>query len=92
MQQPAEVTVEASPKALPAELRQVIPTADRTKATVMVKVTILDRDPNLKPEMSAKANVLEKARAGGVERGALRNRRSSSPRMRSSRVTAAQGD
>ena len=27
----------------------------------MVKVTILDRDPNLKPEMSAKATFLEKA-------------------------------
>lgn len=60
--QAAEVTVEAFPdKRYRAELRQVIPTADRTKATVMVKVTILDRDPNLKPEMSAKATFLEKA-------------------------------
>jgi RND family efflux transporter MFP subunit len=58
--QPAEVTVEAFPeKKYKAELRQVIPTADRTKATVTVKVTILDRDPNLKPEMSAKATFLE---------------------------------
>jgi HlyD family secretion protein len=62
LRQPAEVTVEAFPeKRYRAELRQVIPTADRTKATVMVKVTILDRDPNLKPEMSAKATFLEKA-------------------------------
>ncbi len=61
MAQPAEVTVEAFPeKRYRAELRQVIPTADRTKATVTVKVTILDRDPNLKPEMSAKATFLEK--------------------------------
>jgi hypothetical protein len=37
----------------------VIPTADRTKATVMVKVTILDKDPDLKPEMSAKATFIE---------------------------------
>ena len=58
--QPAEVTVEAFPeKKYKAELRQIIPTADRTKATVTVKVTILDRDPNLKPEMSAKATFLE---------------------------------
>jgi multidrug efflux pump subunit AcrA (membrane-fusion protein) len=42
----------------------VIPTADRTKATVMVKVTILDKDPDLKPEMSAKATFLEVAQAG----------------------------
>jgi multidrug efflux pump subunit AcrA (membrane-fusion protein) len=43
-----------------AVLRQVIPTADRTKATVMVKVTILDKDRNLKPEMSAKVTFLER--------------------------------
>jgi RND family efflux transporter MFP subunit len=63
--QPAEVTVEAFPdKRYRAQLRQVIPTADRTKATVMVKVTILDKDPNLKPEMSAKATFIEPAREG----------------------------
>jgi HlyD family secretion protein len=62
--QAAEVVVEAFPeKRYKAELRQVIPTADRTKATVMVKVTILDKDPNLKPEMSAKATFLEAAQA-----------------------------
>ena len=61
MRQPAEVTVEAFPeRRYRAELRQVIPTADRTKATVTVKVAMLDRDPNLKPEMSAKATFLEK--------------------------------
>jgi HlyD family secretion protein len=64
--QRAEVTVEAFPdKRYKAELRQVIPTADRTKATVMVKVTILDKDPDLKPEMSAKATFLEPPQAGG---------------------------
>jgi len=58
--QPAEVTVEAFPdKRYRAELRQIIPTADRTKATVQVKVTILDKDENLKPEMSAKVTFLE---------------------------------
>jgi HlyD family secretion protein len=60
--QPAEVQVEAFPdKRYKAQLRQVIPTADRTKATVMVKVTILDKDPNLKPEMSAKATFIAPA-------------------------------
>ena len=58
--QPAEVTVEAIPdRRYKAVLRQVIPTADRTKATGMVKVTILDKDKDLKPEMSAKVTVLE---------------------------------
>lgn len=60
---PAEVTVEAFPdKVYKAALRQVIPTADRTKATVLVKVTLLDKDPNLKPEMSAKVAFLSVAR------------------------------
>lgn len=59
--QPAEATVEAFPgQRYKAVLRQVIPTADRTKATVQVKVTILDKDRNLKPEMSAKVTFLEK--------------------------------
>jgi RND family efflux transporter MFP subunit len=58
--QPAEVTVEAIPdRRYKAVLRQVIPTADRTKATVTVKVTILDKDEDLKPEMSAKVTFLE---------------------------------
>ncbi|HEY6546655.1 MAG TPA: efflux RND transporter periplasmic adaptor subunit, partial [Vicinamibacteria bacterium] len=62
--QPAEATVEAIPdRRYKAVLRQVIPTADRTKATVMVKVTILDKDKDLKPEMSAKVTFLEPEKA-----------------------------
>jgi RND family efflux transporter MFP subunit len=63
--QRAEVIVEAFPnRKYAGVLRQVIPTADRTRATVMVKVTILDKDANLKPEMSAKVTFLEPARSG----------------------------
>jgi RND family efflux transporter MFP subunit len=55
--QPAEITIEAFPdKRYRATLRQVIPTADRTKATVQVKVALVDRDPGVKPEMSAKVS------------------------------------
>jgi HlyD family secretion protein len=61
--QPAEVTVEAFPdRKYRAVLRQVIPTADRTKATVQVKVTILEKDARLKPEMSAKVTFVEPTR------------------------------
>jgi RND family efflux transporter MFP subunit len=63
-EQPAEVTVEAFPdRRYRAVLRQVIPTADRTKATVQVKVTILESDPALRPEMSAKVTFMETASA-----------------------------
>ena len=66
--QPAEVSVEAFPeKRYRAVLRQIIPTADRTRATVQVKVTILDKDPDLKPEMNARVNFLEReAPVGGA--------------------------
>ena len=65
--QPAEVTVEAFPdRQYRAVLRQIIPTADRTKATVQVKVTILDKDPKLRPEMSAKVQFLEPAAAASA--------------------------
>ena len=65
--QPAEVSVEAFPeKRYRAVLRQIIPTADRTRATVQVKVTILDKDPDLKPEMNAKVNFLEREAPAGA--------------------------
>lgn len=61
--QPAEVIVQAFPdRRYRAVLRQIIPTADRTKATVMAKVTILDKDKDLKPEMSANVTFLEAAK------------------------------
>jgi HlyD family secretion protein len=63
--QPAEITVEAFPdKRYKAVLRQVIPTADRTKATVLTKVTLLEKDKDLKPEMSAKVTFLEAGTPG----------------------------
>jgi multidrug efflux pump subunit AcrA (membrane-fusion protein) len=45
------------------KMAEVGETADRTKATVMVKVTLVDKDDNLKPEMSAKVTFLERAPA-----------------------------
>ena len=59
--QPAEVSLDAIPDhSYRAVLRQVIPTADRTKATIMVKVRLLEKDANLRPEMSAKVTFLER--------------------------------
>jgi RND family efflux transporter MFP subunit len=62
--QAALVTVEAFPdRRYRGVLRQVIPSADRTRATVLVRVTLLDKDRDLKPEMSARADFLEGAGA-----------------------------
>ena len=90
-EQPAEVTVEAFPdRRYRAVLRQIIPTADRTKATVQVKVTILERDPQLRPEMSAKVQFEEPkaaeadAPSGAGGHGALR--RGGAPRRQAGGV------
>jgi len=53
--QPARITLDAYPDtSFSGAVRQVVPTADRQKATVLVKVSILDRDPRILPEMGAK--------------------------------------
>jgi len=53
--QAASVTLDAYPDtSFRAQVRQIVPTADRQKATVLVKVSILDRDPRILPEMGAK--------------------------------------
>ena len=53
--QPCRITLDAYPDtSFAGRVRQVVPTADRQKATVQVKVSILDRDPRILPEMGAK--------------------------------------
>ena len=68
--QPAKVSVEAFPdRVYRAVLRQIIPTADRTKATITVKVAIVGKDSDLRPEMSAKVTFLEPARKAASPSG-----------------------
>src|SRR3954447_16176347 len=62
--QPAEVTVDAFPgRKWSGRLRQIVPTADRAKAVVKVKVAILNPDARLLPEMSASVSFLNTARS-----------------------------
>jgi RND family efflux transporter MFP subunit len=66
---PARITLDAYPDTtFRGEVRQVVPTADRQRATVQVKVSILDRDPRILPEMGAKVDFLEpeQPRAAGA--------------------------
>jgi RND family efflux transporter MFP subunit len=58
--QRARITLDAYPDtAFRGEVRQVVPTADRQRATVQVKVGILDRDPRILSEMGARVDFLE---------------------------------
>lgn len=65
--QGARITLDAYPDtSFAGRVRQVVPTADRQRATVQVKVTIVDRDPRILPEMGARVDFLEpEARLAG---------------------------
>ena len=53
--QPAEITLDAVPdKVYHGKLRQIVPAADRQKATVRVKVAFLDADDRVLPDLSAR--------------------------------------
>jgi multidrug efflux pump subunit AcrA (membrane-fusion protein) len=46
----------------------IVPTADRTKATVMVKVRFIEKDSRILPEMRAKVSFLSRPVQKGEER------------------------
>ena len=55
----AEITLDAYPNdRYPGRVRQIVPTADRQKATVLVKVTFDSLDARVLPEMGAKVTFL----------------------------------
>jgi len=59
--QPCEVTLDALPGVrFRAVVHTIVPTADRSKASVMVKVRFIDRDNRILPEMSAKVAFLKR--------------------------------
>jgi HlyD family secretion protein len=65
--QPARITLDAYPDtSFRGTVRMVVPTADRQRATVQVKVSILDHDPRILTEMGARVEFLEPARAAGA--------------------------
>ncbi len=58
--QPCEIQLDALPdRRFRGEVHTIVPTADRTKASVMVKVKFIDHDPRVLPEMSARVAFLE---------------------------------
>jgi RND family efflux transporter MFP subunit len=66
--QPCEIQLDALPdKRFRGTVHMIVPTADRAKASVMVKVRFLDKDPRILPEMSAKVAFLEHAVTGNEE-------------------------
>lgn len=70
---PAEVKLQAYPdQAFRGRLRQIFPSADRAKAIVEVRVSILNADAHVKPEMTASVTFQEPrpAASGGSSEAA----------------------
>jgi RND family efflux transporter MFP subunit len=66
--QPCEIHLDALPDSrFKGVIHMIVPTADRSKASVMVKVRFLDPDPRILPEMSAKVAFLSRAVTSGEE-------------------------
>ena len=64
--QPCEIQLDALPDLrLRGVVQRIVPTVDRAKATVLVKIRFVDHDPQVLPEMSAKVAFLEKEMAAG---------------------------
>ncbi|MGA9117820.1 MAG: efflux RND transporter periplasmic adaptor subunit [Bacteroidota bacterium] len=57
--QPCEIVLDANPsKSYKGYVHMIVPTADRSKATILTKVAFLDIDKLVLPEMSAKVSFL----------------------------------
>lgn len=64
--QPCEITLDALPGGrFKGIVHAIVPTADRSKASVMVKIRFLQRDQRIFPEMSAKVAFLQREAAAG---------------------------
>ena len=63
--QPCEIQLDAlQEQRFRGEIHMIVPTADRSKATVMVKVRFIDKDNHVLPEMSAKVAFLSRPATG----------------------------
>lgn len=64
-EQPAEIVLDAYPEHVyHGSLRQIIPSADRQKGTVKVKVAIADPDERILPDLSTRVNFTSESTAG----------------------------
>jgi RND family efflux transporter MFP subunit len=66
---PCEIQLDALPEQrFRGEIHMIVPTADRSKATVMVKIRFIEKDKRILPEMSAKVAFLSRPATGEEKR------------------------
>lgn len=69
--QPVEAALDAYPDwTIPANVISIVPTADRQKATVKVRIGFAELDPRIFPDMGIQVKFLEETVAAGNETGA----------------------
>lgn len=81
--QPCEITLDAIPdKRFSGRVSMIVPTADRSKATIMVRVKFEEKDARILPEMSAKVIFLSRPVDAGeknaktvIDKSAIRERK-----------------
>ena len=67
-EQPVQAVLDAYPDwKVPAAVIAIIPTADRSKATVKVRIAITRMDPRLLPEMGVRVSFLEEVPTGPAQ-------------------------
>ena len=65
--QPAQAVLDAYPNwTIPAHVIAIIPTADRSKATVKVRIAIDQKDVRILPDMGVRVSFLEEAKKTGA--------------------------
>jgi RND family efflux transporter MFP subunit len=65
--QKVEAVLNAYPEwRIPAEVIAIVPTADRSKATIKVRIAFLERDERVVPDMGVRVSFLESAPAEGT--------------------------
>ena len=67
-----EMTVKAGQKCT-AIRRAIVPTANREKATVKVRIRFNKKDPRILPDMAVKVNFLRDAKANGAAEATAAN-------------------
>jgi HlyD family secretion protein len=66
VEQPCEIQLDAfANERFACSVSRIVPTVDRTKATILVKVRFARLDPRILPDMSAKVAFLERALQAG---------------------------
>lgn len=73
--QPVEAVLNAYPDwRIPAEVIAIVPTADRSKATVKVRIALGVSDPRIVPEMGVRVSFLEESSGAGAAPAAVASR------------------